>query len=267
MNLDDLKVIRNEERRSRRLTELKNDFYSEFKEYVDSLKNSDDPQKQDELENALRVADAIYDKRVAKIIKLAALAAKGYKEDASLAYAEAQIYDTVYSVFTNYRDCLVAQKESKEGGRPQSPAALQADENHRVARPLPEKDSFRVKLDDASVKQPHAGKGSQRLIDFNEDAQENTDVNEARHDERTLIRERENMRYLQVRVLIDIPTFIGLDGENYKLSEGETALLPEGNAQALSDRHIAIIVGDKLEDAKEGQVDMSGVQKAHHSRS
>jgi hypothetical protein len=55
MNLDDLKVIRNEERRSRRLTVLNDDFYSEFKEYVDSLKDSDNPQKRDELENALRV--------------------------------------------------------------------------------------------------------------------------------------------------------------------------------------------------------------------
>jgi len=38
MNLDDLKVIRSEERRSRRLTQLKNSFYSELKEYMDSLK-------------------------------------------------------------------------------------------------------------------------------------------------------------------------------------------------------------------------------------
>ena len=45
MNLDDLKVIRSEERRSRRLTQLKNSFYSELKEYMDSLKKSDDPQK------------------------------------------------------------------------------------------------------------------------------------------------------------------------------------------------------------------------------
>jgi hypothetical protein len=75
------------------------------------------------------------------------------------------------------------------------------------------------------------------------------------------------MSYLQVRVLIDIPTFIGLDGDNYKLGAGETVLLPEGNAKALSDRHVATIVGDKLEDAKEGQVNMSDVRKAHHPRS
>jgi len=265
MNLDDLKVIRNEERRSRRLTVLKNDFYSEFRKYVESLKDSDDPQKHDELENALRVADAIYDKRAAKIIKLAALAAKGHKEDVELAKAETQIYDTVYSVFTNYRDCLLAQKESKESNSPRSQTPLKADENHGVARPSLQEDSSRVKLDE-SVEQPQMGEGSQSLIVLNEETQENAGANEARYDERTLIREHENMSYLQVRVLTDIPTFIGLDGENYKLGAGETVLLPEGNAKALSDRHVAIIVGDKLEDAKEGQVNMSDVRKAHHSR-
>ena len=71
---------------------------------MDSLKTSDDPQKKDELENALQVADAIYDKRAAKIIKLAALAARGHREDVSLADAEAEVYDLVYKVFTHYRD-------------------------------------------------------------------------------------------------------------------------------------------------------------------
>lgn len=266
MNLDDLKVIRNEERRSRRLTVLKSDFYSEFREYVESLKDSDDPQKHDELENALRVADAIYDKRAAKIIKLAALAAKGHKEDVELATAETQIYDTVYRVFTNYRDCLLAQKESKENNSPRSQTALEADENHGVALPLRKGDSSRLKVDE-SIEHSQMGEGSQSLIDLNKETQEDTEVNKELYDERTLIREHENMSYLQVRILTDIPTFIGLDGENYKLGAGETVLLPEGNAKALSDRHIAIIVGDKLEDAKEGQVNMSDVRKAHHSRS
>jgi DNA replication factor GINS len=266
MNLDDLKVIRTEERRSRRLTVLKEDFYYEFREYVDSLKDSDNPQKHDELENALRVADAIYDKRAAKIIKLAALAAKGHKEDVELGKAETQIYDAVYSVFTNYRDCLLAQKESKETDPPQSQAAQKADENHGVARSLLKENSFRVKLDE-SVEQPQLGEGSQSLIDVHEETREDTEVNKARSDARTLIREQENMSYFKVRILKDIPTFIGLDGENYKLGADEIVMLPEGNAKALSDRHVAIIVGDKLEDAKEGQVNMSGVQKAHHSRS
>jgi DNA replication initiation complex subunit (GINS family) len=243
MNLDDLKVIRNEERRSRRLTQLKNSFYFEFKEYMDSLKTSDDPQKKDELENALQVADAIYDKRAAKIIKLAALAARGHTEDVSLADAEAEVYDLVYKVFTHYRDRVLGQMEF-EAAAPSSEPVL-SNENRRTAVALPKQESDRVELDVTSIEQPlKKGAALQSLIESNEEDEDSAD-------ESTLIRERGNMRYLRVRVLADIPTFIGLDGENYKLGEGDSVMLPEGNARALCDRRMGIIVGDKLEDAKE----------------
>lgn len=243
MNLDDLKVIRNEERRSRRLTQLKNSFYFEFKEYMDSLKTSDDPQKKDELENALQVADAIYDKRAAKIIKLAALAARGHTEDVSLADAEAEVYDLVYKVFTHYRDRVLGQMEF-EAAAPSSEPVL-SNENRPTAVALPKQESDRVELDVTSIEQPlKKGAALQSLIESNEEDEDSAD-------ESTLIRERGNMRYLRVRVLADIPTFIGLDGENYKLGEGDSVMLPEGNARALCDRRMGIIVGDKLEDAKE----------------
>ncbi|HYC19844.1 MAG TPA: hypothetical protein VEF35_04395 [Candidatus Bathyarchaeia archaeon] len=252
MNLDDLKVIRNDERRSRRLTQLKNGFYSEFKEYLDSLKKSDDPQKKDELENALQVADAIYDKRAAKIIKLAALAAKGHTEEASLTDAEAEVYDSVYKVFTYYRDRVLGQKELDAAVAPAIGPGL-LNENRRASFALPKQESDRVELAATSIKQPlKKGLALQPLIAYNEEAEDSTDENEGpRGDESTLIQERGNMRYLRVRVLSDIPTFIGLDGENYKLGEGDSVLLPEGNARALCDRHMGIMVGDKLEDAKE----------------
>jgi DNA replication initiation complex subunit (GINS family) len=243
MNLDDLKVIRKEERRSRRLTQLKNSFYFEFKEYMDSLKTSDDPQKKDELENALQVADAIYDKRAAKIIKLAALAARGHREDVSLADAEAEVYDLVYKVFTHYRDLVLGQMEF-EAAAPSSEPVL-SNENRPTAVALPKQESDRVELDVTSIEQPlKKGAALQSLIESNEEDEDSAD-------ESTLIRERGNMRYLRVRVLADIPTFIGLDGENYKLGEGDSVMLPEGNARALCDRRMGIIVGDKLEDAKE----------------
>jgi DNA replication initiation complex subunit (GINS family) len=252
MNLDDLKVIRNEERRSRRLTQLKHSFYSEFKEYMDSLKKSDDPQKKDELENALQVADAIYDKRAAKIIKLAALAAKGHVEEASLADAEAEVYDSVSKVFTYYRDRVLGKKESDAAAAPSIEPVL-LNENRRTTFAASKQESDRVELDATSIKESSKkGLALQPLIVSNEEEEDSADENQGpRGDKSTLIRERGNMRYLRVRVLSDIPTFIGLDGENYKLGEGDSVLLPEGNARALCDRHMGIIVGDKLEDAKE----------------
>jgi len=250
MNLDDLKVIRNEERRSRRLTPLKDSFYLEFREYIGSLKKSDDPQKKDELNNALQVADAIYDKRAVKIIKLAALAAKGHKEEVSLADAEAEVYDSVYNVFTLYRDRVIGQKES--GAAAPSSQSVLSNENRRGTVAMPKQESDRVELDGTSIKRPlKKALALQSVIQSNEEAEDSANKNEGRSDESTLIPERGNMRYLRVRVLGDIPTFIGLDGENYKLEKGESVLLPEGNARALCDRHMGIMVSDKLEDAKE----------------
>jgi DNA replication initiation complex subunit (GINS family) len=252
MNLDDLKVIRNEERHSRRLMQLKNSFYSELKEYMNSLKKSDDPQKKDELENALQVADAIYDKRAAKIIKLAALAARGHIEEASLADAEVQVYDSVYKVFTYYRDRMLGQPKSDAAAAPTTEPGL-LNENRETTFELPKPESKRVELGARSIKQSlKKGFAVQPLIGPNEEAEDSANDNQRRRgDESTLIQERGNMRYLRVQVLADIPTFIGLDGENYKLGEGDLVLLPEGNARALCDRSMGIIVGDKLEDAKE----------------
>jgi DNA replication initiation complex subunit (GINS family) len=265
MNLDDLKVIRNEERRSRRLAVLARDFYSDLRDYVDSLEKSDDAQKRDELENVVRVADAIYEKRAAKIIKLAALAAKGHKEDVSLADAELEIYETVSAVFTAYRNRLLGLEEPEKNSMDLR-ATLKTSDFDKVTQ-LAEVDVDRATSEDVrAAERAKVATKTHHLSDFNFEGQENSDA--FTHDARTstLIREHENIRYFQVRVLVDIPTFVGLDGENYKLGAGEVALLPEGNARALSGRHMAIIVGDELEDAKEDQVDMSDVPKAHNSR-
>ncbi|HYA33413.1 MAG TPA: hypothetical protein VEG65_05405 [Candidatus Bathyarchaeia archaeon] len=249
MNLDDLKVIRNEERRSRRLTQLKKSFYSDFKAYTDSLKESDDPQKKDELENALQVADAIYDKRAAKIVKLAALAAKGHKEEVLLADAEAEVYESVYEVFTDYRNRVLGKEELHIVASLEE--QTDANGSGGTAVSLPKQESRPADSDDAGIKQPKKGTVLQALIESSEEAEANRNKNESGCDESTLIPEHGNMRYLQVRVLSDVPTFIGLDGENYTLKEGDSVLLPEENARALCDRHRGIIIGDKLEDAKE----------------
>jgi len=265
MNLDDLKVIRNEERRSRRLAVLSKDFYSDLRGYVDSLEKSDEAEKQDELENVFRVVDAIYEKRAAKIIKLAALAAKGHKEDVSLADAELEIYETVYAVFTVYRDRLLGLGESEKNSVGLR-ATLKTSDLDEVT-PLAEANVDRTIPEDVRAVEPaKVPTKTHHLNDFDFESRENSNAVIQDDRTRTLIREHENIRYFQVRVLADIPTFVGLDGENYKLGAGELALLPEGNARALSDRHMAIIVGDKLEDAKEDQVNMSGVPKAHYSR-
>lgn len=244
MNLDDLKVIRNDERRSRRLTPLKGTFYTDLKEYLRSLMGSKDPQKIDEYENALQVAEAIYDKRVAKIMKLAALAAKGHKEGAPLTDEEMRLFEMIFDAFTRYKEDMLAH-----GIPDDRQSVLSQDDEHSilVGTEAPSAHAQSVE-DERSAEEPQEESGVSDSIRPEESSDTGKDIQRL-DNTRALIQENKNMKYVRVRVLVDIPAFIGLDGENYKLSEGETALLPEGNARALTKRHVAIIIGDKVEDA------------------
>ncbi len=244
MNLDDLKVIRNDERRSRRLTPLKDTFYVDLKGYLSSLKDSKDQQKTDEYENALHVAEAIYDKRVAKITKLAALAAKGHKEGAPLTEEETKVFNIVFDVFTRYKEDMLAF-ESSDNVQGAPPPDYEQNDHLEVG--TQSKDAS-PKEDEAEVEAHQGEVDTNKNVSYNESSTAGQDT-QLLDNARALIQENKNMKYVQVRVLADIPAFIGLDGENYKLSKGETALLPEGNARALIKRQVAIIIGDRVEDA------------------
>ncbi len=243
MNLDDLKVIRSDERRSRKLTPLKETFYTDLKEYLSSLRGSTEPQTVDEYENALQVAQAIYDKRVAKITKLAALAAKGHEESAPLTAEETRLFHVIFDVFTRYKEEMLAHVGSDD-----TPNALpKGHHSTPITTRAPLSDAHMI-IGERSGERDKADTASSERVASQESGAAGKDMQRS-DDTRALIQENKNMRYVQVRVLADIPTFVGLDGENYKLSEGEIALLPEGNARALSKRQIAVTIGDKVEDA------------------
>lgn len=249
MNLDDLKIIRNDERRSRRLTSLKTSFYLELRQYLESLRESSDPQKSDEFENAMQVAEAIYDKRAAKIIKLAALAAKGHREDALLAQEELQIFDTVFDVFTRCKNHMLALRNEGSSDTTQFQAPALGDKKGELIDTKLRLESGHVG-NGGTISSAKKGRKTQYCKNSKKGVEHFNSESETPSDNtRTLIREDRNIKYIRVQVLEDIPTFVGLDGENYKLSKSDVVLLPEGNAKTLAYRKMAIIVGDKLENA------------------
>ncbi len=254
MNLDDLKVIRNDERRSRKLTPLKENFYTELKTYLSSLTDSKNAHITDEYKNALQVAEAIYDKRVAKIIKLAALAAKGHKENAPVTEEETKLFEIIYDAFTRYKEDMLAHASSDHT---QSAVSAGYARGIQVETVPPLTDPSRIEGERDGQENQEDANTNQNTLPGKSNSTD-SDIQQLGN-ARALIQENKNMRYVQVRVLANLPAFVGLDGENYKLDKGETALLPEGNARALTKRHVAIIIGDKVEDAQKDTVNMSGV--------
>jgi len=244
MNLDDLKVIRSNERSSRKLTQLKPDFYLDVKAYLNSLRASKDQKKKDELDNALKLIGAIYDKRVAKIIRLASLNPKGHAEDVPLTEEELKIYSGIYQIFTKYRDQLGLEKSGVINERDVNSLTKDkkaSDKIERVSDSVPPEDSA-INAEDEHAVRARITAASENGEDFTRSTP--TERESEGDDTRTLIQESGNIKYVTVRILADIPTFVGLDGRNYKLSKEDVVVLPEGNAKTLCNRNLAIKIGD-----------------------
>ncbi len=245
MNLDDLKVIRSNERSSRKLTQLKPGFYVDVKAYLNSLRASKDQKKKDELDNALNVIGAIYDKRVAKIIRLASLNPKGHAEDVPLTEEELKIYNGIYQIFTQYRDLMLGvEKSGVINDRDVNSLTKDrkvSDKIERVSDSVPPEDTA-INAEDEHAGPARITAASENGEDFTRSAP--TERESEGDDTRTLIQESGNIKYIRVRILADIPTFVGLDGRDYKLSKEDVLVLPEGNAKTLCNRNLAIKIGD-----------------------
>lgn len=205
MNLEDLRLIQANERRSQRLQALEPDFYKRAMAYIneldDSKRRADDAKVamiDNELQSARRVIDDIFKRRLGKIVKMASTRAFGldiYPEGAT--QEERKIFERLVS--------LIQEGKSEILG-----SVLQS----RTTKT--EKTSKRT--------------------------------------ESSLLKRRDiGEEFTVVRILKDIPTFMGTDGRSYQLSEEDVVVLPKANAKALCDRHVAVAIkvgkGNENEDA------------------
>jgi DNA replication factor GINS len=88
MDLEDLRAAQADERRSEKLQELSDSFYDDAAGYIKELREErdacDDPYSEDAqrlndaLKSARQVTEAIYERRVGKVVKMASLAANGH---------------------------------------------------------------------------------------------------------------------------------------------------------------------------------------------
>ncbi|NUB92824.1 hypothetical protein HT576_17610 [Haloterrigena sp. SYSU A121-1] len=109
MNLDELRSVQSKERQKDSLQNLRPSFYQEVGEYIADLEDerdrvaeeSDDPfsspevgRLTDEIETAKDVVEAIYERRMGKLVKQASLAAAGMPaDDDGLTAEEADLFD------------------------------------------------------------------------------------------------------------------------------------------------------------------------------
>ena len=124
MNLDELQSVQARERQSSDLQHLRSSFYREVGEYIQALSEErdelvervDDPfsssevrQLTDDIETAEQTVEAIYERRVGKVVKKASIAAAGMPvDDDGLTEEEETLFEDLVARIERNRDTVLA---------------------------------------------------------------------------------------------------------------------------------------------------------------
>lgn len=209
MNLEELRRIREQERSTDSLQDLRPDFYKEVADYLDALRRErnelarsatdpfTDPEVQrmtDELQAAERTVEALYERRVGKIVKLASFAAADMAvEVEGVTTEEEQLFESIVEEIQAFGDEITSRIDA--GSEPVLETGYREDPQKSDPTPAPERDSH-------------------------EDSEIRT--------ERTT-----------VRITDDVGPIVGVDERNYDLATDDIVTLPNENATPLLEGDVA----------------------------
>jgi DNA replication factor GINS len=226
MRYDDLVRILEEEEKKSTLSSISVDFYKELNDYIKEMENEETKisrkyseaaiQIQYELKNAFSIVDKLFKKRTRKIIKMAS--GKAFSKNplnitrdiVHMTPQERDIYHQVLDAI------LLGKKNTIE---PILGADIDGISN--IDR------TSSNGLSDNETSNQAAQQLNIPLIEDNITVQDENGTKDI------------SKEYIVVRILKDIPTFIGTDGRHYMLNAQDIANLPKINAQALIKRKVA----------------------------
>lgn len=241
MNLDELRAVQADERSAEGLQALPDSFYRDVAAYLDELRaerdriasQSSDPfeseevqQLTDEIGTVEDVTEAIYERRIGKVMKQASLTASGVQSDeAGLTDEETALYHELVSVIEANREEVLSILQSDRS----SPIGEEFDpESKKETEPASSSDDSVTDQSDSpgSAAEPTTNEDDTRALEEDEGDASPADIDR-----------------MTVRITQDIGEIFGVDERTYELSENDVVDLPEANASALVSRNAA----DKLE--------------------
>ena len=238
INLENILKVEREERK--RLVPLEHDFYGDIVQQIQSLK--DEKRKindqystkhaiiEDEQKTVKNAIESIIYKRTTKIINEARYNAEMSLHETSrqkekqnldsMTSEERIFYNRLLEVMTEWRSEIVNSIFKREKPAHHKPEVLQQEDK------LPE--ILSAEKSDISKELPEKN-------DISKQPPEKNDISKELPDKKDISKE-----YIVVRLLKDIPTFVGVDGRNYTLAKEDVAVLSTVNAKALINRKAAI---------------------------
>lgn len=263
MNLDELRTVQSKERSKDSLQHLRESFYADVAAYVEDLRDerdaiaaevdnpfdSDDISRlSDEIATAEEVVEALYERRVGKIVKRASISAAGMAVDEDgLTSEEQQLYDDLVSrIRANKEQVLdvLAGEIPADAGETSDTAPESAD----TAEPTADRATGSTGSPAASASQPtdspngSAGVGAADVMGGTDDAPttppDAPDPGDADPDDADADA-ADDVERTTVRITQDVGEIFGVDEREYRLEREDVVTLPAANADPLVEREAA----------------------------
>jgi DNA replication factor GINS len=287
MNLDELQSVKSRERQTDQLQQLRPTFYEEAGEFVNQLREereraaerADDPfdapevnRLTNDIKTAEQTVEAIYERRVGKVVKKASLAAADMPtEDGGLTQEEQELFETLVTAIEQNRGHVldVIAGEAPAGGDAQStPAVTDDDSGAEATRPSsdpsdvtatestpdPSTADTEPTVDAADLMGGETQSGSDEGSDrphseaaaiADEDAPPQAPSGETDGGPRASERTPEpdggetTVDRQTVRITADVGEIFGVDEREYDLSTDDVVTLPADNADPLVEQDAA----------------------------
>ena len=210
MNLEDLASKLALERDSDRLQPMEEAFYAQAAAYVERLEQArrvaadyrEAGMIDDEIKNARILIEGVFDRRMSKILQYAAIYAAGTRLNVEgLIAPEKAVFDALVAALEQGRGAIL---------EPALGAAPRAAPAKNILGGITTKEQ---PIENAAATGPAAS------------ATDGADADAG---------------VMTVKVLKDIPRFVGVDGRLYQLSGEDVVVLPRANAVVLCDKNVAI---------------------------
>ena len=227
MDIEKLWELLHKERNTASLQVLPDTFHEDVREYLKKLEDEKTEAGgergrselvEDEIRNARMKAEDIIQRRIGKIVKFAS---------SGMGTLPKQMLDEEAEIFEGVKNYVEQGKERL--------FALLSSEDERAIKSegIGEDEREEQKQQDDT----ETGEPSFKQVEQSDSA-ENDNQNEEMH---------------IVRILEDIPTFMGIDGEIYNVGKEDVIMLPKTNAEILCKRGVAVRIMKKINKNIEAQ--------------
>lgn len=279
MNLDELQSVQSRERQIDSLQQLHDTFYEDAGRFIRQLReerehvasNADDPfdsadvqRLTDEINTAEQTVEAIYERRIGKLVKQASLEAAGMAADVEgLTQEERTAFDRLVSTIEENRTrvldgVLASAPDERESGVETDESSSEPHDGERSEdgdSPTPEREpSFSPSTDESDSDDGSDTTGSTHRVPpetTREDAGEvpvhgSSDEQSAGSlldnsgDENASSSDHQDVNRVTIRITRDVGEILCVDDRAYELSTDDVVTLPETNAEPLIDHDAAI---------------------------